>query len=153
MSAENRLASLGLALPDAMAPVANYVPFVAADGLLSISGQIAKTADGRLITGRLGADLDVAAGQEAARACALNILAQIKLALGDLDRVARVVKLGGFVRCTEDFTDQPAVINGASDLMVEVFGAAGRHSRAAVGVNALPLGVAVEIDALIAIDA
>ena len=151
MSAEDRLAALGYTLPEAMAPVANYVPFVEWAGFLTISGQIAKTADGTLMIGRLGDDMDVDVGQAAARACALNILAQAKLALGDLERVGQVIRLGGFVRCTDAFTEQPAVINGASDLMVDVFGAKGRHARAAVGVNALPLGSAVEVDAVFAI--
>lgn len=149
MAADERLKSLGLQLPDAMAPVANYVPSVRTGSLLSISGQIAKTAEGELITGLLGRDLDVAAGQRAARACALNILAQIRAATGSLNTVSRIVKLGGFVACTADFQDIPQVINGASDLMVDLFGEAGRHSRSAVGVAALPLGVAVEIDALV----
>ncbi|WP_284163863.1 RidA family protein [Frigidibacter sp. SD6-1] len=146
-----RLAELGLELPDAPAPAANYVPFVQAGDLVFVSGQISQSKDG-LIKGRLGADMDVAAGAAAARRCGLSILAQVRAACGgDLDRVVRVVKLTGFVNSTGDFTDQPKVINGCSDLMVEVFGDAGRHSRAAVSAPALPLGVAVEIEAVIQI--
>ncbi|MCB9960072.1 MAG: RidA family protein [Rhodospirillaceae bacterium] len=143
-----RLAELGIALPDAPAPAANYVPFVAAGGLLFVSGQVSKDATG-LITGKLGADAEVAAGQAAARVCGLNLIAQAKAACGgDLDRVVRVVKLTGFVNCTPDFTDHPKVVNGASDLMVEVFGDKGRHSRSAVGSASLPLGVMVEVEAI-----
>jgi enamine deaminase RidA (YjgF/YER057c/UK114 family) len=145
-----RLAALGLTLPPAPAPAANYVPAVQAGGMLWISGQISQDANG-LIRGRLGADMDVAAGAAAARACALALIAQAQAALGDLDRVARVVKLTGFVNATADFTDQPEVINGASDLMVAVFGEAGRHARSAVSAVSLPRGVAVEIEAVFAI--
>ncbi len=144
-----RLAELGITLPDAPAPAANYVPYVLAGDMLFISGQISAGADG-LITGRLGEGMDVAAGAEAARRCGMAILAQARAALdGDLDRIVRVVKLGGFVNSTADFTDQPKVINGCSDLMVEVLGDAGRHARAAVSTPSLPLGVAVEVDAVI----
>ncbi|MEZ5886813.1 MAG: RidA family protein [Paracoccaceae bacterium] len=144
-----RLAELGLELPDAPAPAANYVPFVQAGDLVFVSGQISQSKEG-LIKGRLGADMDVAAGAAAARRCGLSILAQVRAACGgDLDRVVRVVKLTGFVNSTGDFTDQPKVINGCSDLMVEVFGDAGRHARAAVSAPALPLGVAVEIEAIV----
>lgn len=144
-----RLAELGLTLPDAPAPAANYVPFVRSGDMVYISGQIARDASG-LITGRLGADMDIAAGALAARACGLAILAQARAACdGNLDRVARVVKLVGFVNSTPDFTDQPKVINGASDLMVAVFGDAGRHARSAVSAAALPMGVAVEIEAIL----
>ncbi|MCY1126713.1 RidA family protein [Frigidibacter sp. RF13] len=146
-----RLAELGLELPDAPAPAANYVPYVQSGDLVFVSGQISQSKDG-LIKGRLGADMDVAAGATAARACGLSILAQVRAACGgDLDRVVRVVKLTGFVNSTGDFTDQPKVINGCSDLMVEVFGDAGRHARAAVSAPALPLGVAVEIEAVVQI--
>jgi len=145
---EVRLAELGITLPGAPAPAANYVPYVRAGELVFISGQISRDADG-LIKGRLGADMDVAAGVAAARACAIAILAQLKAACdGDLGRVKQAVKLGGFVNSTADFTDQPAVINGASDLLVAVLGEAGRHARAAVSAPSLPLGVAVEIDAI-----
>jgi enamine deaminase RidA (YjgF/YER057c/UK114 family) len=145
-----RLAALGLALPPAPAPAANYVPWVLSGATLWVSGQISQDANG-LIRGRLGADMDVAAGAAAARTCALALIAQAQAALGDLDRVARVVKLTGFVNSTADFTDQPEVINGASDLMVAVFGEAGRHARSAVSAVSLPRGVAVEIEAVFAV--
>lgn len=146
MSIETRLAELGVTLPEATAPAGNYVPFVQAGDLVYISGQISVGANG-LITGKLGDDMDVAAGAEAAKACALNLIAQVKEACGgDLDRVVRVVKLGGFVNSTPEFDQQPAVINGASDFMVAVFGDAGRHARAAVSAASLPFGVAVEIE-------
>jgi len=147
-----RLAELGLALPDPVAPVANYVPFVISGHHVFISGQVSIGPDG-LITGKLGRDLDLDHGVAAARACAINLIAQLNAACdGDLDRVKRVVKLGAFVNCTEDFTDQPKVVNGASDLMVEVFGDAGRHARAAVGAPSLPLNAAVEIDGVFEIE-
>jgi len=143
-----RLAELGLELPDAPAPAANYVPFVQSGGTVYVSGQISRGADG-LILGKLGAGLDLAAGVAAAETCALALIAQLGAACGgNLDRVARVVKLTGFVNSAPDFTDQPQVVNGASDLMVAVFGDKGRHARAAVGVASLPLGVAVEIDGI-----
>ena len=123
------------------------MPYVRSGNLLYVSGQISAGPDG-LIKGRLGDDLDVAAGAAAARRCGLALLAQARAALGSLDQIVRVVKLGGFVCSTNDFTDQPEVVNGCSDLMVEVFGDAGRHARAAVSVNALPRGVAVEIEAI-----
>lgn len=147
-----RLNALGLTLPDAPAPAANYVPFVQSGNLVFISGQISQGPDG-LIKGRLGDTMDVAAGAEAARRCCLSLMAQVRAACGgDLDRVVRVVKLTGFVNSTADFTDQPKVINGCSDLMVEVFGDAGRHARAAVSAPALPLGVAVEIEAIFQVE-
>ena len=149
MSIEEQLAAKGIILPEPAAPVASYLPAVEAGGFLHISGQISMNEDGSLITGTLGADLDVDAGQAAARRCGVMLLAQMKKALGSLDRVERVVKLGGFVNSTADFTDQPKVVNGASDLMAEAFGDAGRHARSAVGVNTLPLGVAVEVDAIV----
>ena len=143
---EDRLSAMGLALPDAPAPAANYVPTVRTGDLLWVSGQIAAGPDGP-ITGRLGDGMDVAAGAAAARHCALALLAQVKAACdGDLSRLVRVVKLTGFVASAPDFTDQPKVVNGASDLIAEVAGEAGRHARSAVGVAALPLGVAVEIE-------
>lgn len=146
-----RLADLGLTLPDAPAPAANYVPFVQSGAMVYISGQISRDASG-LICGKLGATMGVEQGAAAARACGLAILAQARAACGgDLDRVVRVVKLVGFVNSTPDFTDQPKVINGASDLMVAVFGDAGRHARSAVSAAALPLGVAVEVEAVIEI--
>lgn len=145
---DSRLADLGIILPAAPAPAANYVPFVVAGQFVHISGQISQDAQG-LIKGRLGADMDIEAGAAAARACAISILAQLKAAVdGDFSRVVRAVKLGGFVNSTADFTDQPKVINGASDLLVAVMGDAGRHARAAVSAPSLPLGVAVEIDAI-----
>jgi len=149
MSIDQRLSELGLQLPTPAAPVASYLPAVLTGNLLHVSGQISFAADGSLITGRLGEDLDLAQGQAAARQCGLMLLAQIKAALGSLDRVSRVVKLGVFVNSAAHFTDQPKVANGASDLMAQVFGEAGRHARAAVGVSALPLGVAVEVDAIV----
>ncbi|MGL6042797.1 MAG: RidA family protein [Sandaracinobacteroides sp.] len=150
MGVEAWLAELGLELPHAAAPVASYVPAVETDDLLFVSGQISFAADGSLIKGRLGADMSVADGQKAAERCALMILAQVKTALGgSFGRVERIVKLGVFVQCTEDFTDQPEVANGASDLFVKLFGDAGKHARAAVGVAALPRGVAVEVDAVL----
>ena len=142
MSIETRLAELGITLPDAPAPAANYVPYVISGNMLFVSGQISGQK------GKLGADLAVEAGAEAARGCGLSLLAQAKAALGSLDRIARVVKLGGFVNSTPEFTDQPEVINGCSNLMVEVFGDKGRHARAAVSAPALPRGVAVEIEAI-----
>lgn len=146
-----RLADLGLALPEAPAAVANYVPHLEHNGLLYISGQIAKGPDGELVTGTLGADLSVEDGQRAARYCALNILAQANAALGDLGKIRHVIRLTGFVAATANFADHPSVINGASDLVADVLGDAGRHTRAAVGVASLPLGVAVEIDAILAV--
>lgn len=146
MSIEDTLARMGLALPPAPAPAANYVPYVRSGNLLFVSGQISKDGD-ELIRGCLGRDMDVEAGQRAARACALNLLAQVKAACeGDLSRLVRVVRLGGFVACTPEFIEHPAVINGASDLMGALLGPAGQHARAAVGCPSLPLGVAVEIE-------
>ena len=150
MSIEAKIAELGLSLPIAAAPVAAYVPAVCAGGLLHISGQL-PFDDGALMTGRLGEDRDVEFGFRAAERCALMLIAQMKAALGDLSRVERIVKLGAFVSSTSDFTDQPKVANGASELMQKVFGEAGRHARSAVGVPVLPLGAAVEIDAIVAI--
>ncbi|MCB1519555.1 MAG: RidA family protein [Hyphomicrobiaceae bacterium] len=150
---EARLAELGLNLPEAPAPVANYVPYLMAGDLLFISGQVSKAADGTIVCGRLGDGLAIADAQTAARHCALNILAQAKAALGDLDRVAQVLRLTGYVASTPESGDQPKVINGASNLMVEVLGDAGRHTRVAVGVAALPGGCAVEIDAILRVTA
>lgn len=145
---ETRLAELGVTLPDAPAPAANYVPYVQSGNMVYVSGQISM-ADGALITGKLGADMDTAAGAAAARACAISLLAQLKAATGgDIDRLVRVVKLTGFVNSTPDYVDQPKVINGASDFMVEALGDIGRHARSAVSAAALPLGVAVEIEAI-----
>ena len=153
MSIDQRLADLGIALPEAAAPVASYVPAVEAKGLLHISGQISFAEDGSLITGRLGENVSLEDGQAAARRCGIMLLAQMKKALGSLDRVERVVKLGVFVNSAAEFTDQPKVANGASELMQDVFGEAGRHARSAVGVPTLPLGVAVEVDAVVAVKA
>ena len=151
MSIDQRLAELGISLPEPAAPVAAYVPVVIAGGFAHVSGQVSFDENGELIKGRLGDDADLETGQKAARACGLMLLAQLKSALGSLDRVERIVKLGVFVNCTPDFTDQPKVGNGASELMQEVFGEAGRHARAAVGAPSLPLGVAVEVDAVVKI--
>lgn len=148
---KSRLEAKGLTLPSAPAAVANYVPFCLVGDLLYISGQISKAADGSLIAGKLGADLTVEQGMEAASACALNILAQANAALGDLNRIAQLVRITGFVNATPDFTDHPRVVNGASDLFVELLGDAGRHTRAAVGVSSLPANCAVEIDAIVRI--
>jgi enamine deaminase RidA (YjgF/YER057c/UK114 family) len=146
---EARLARLNIVLPQPAAPVANYVPFVRQGDLIHISGQVSMDAGGGL-RGIVGEDLDLAAGQAAARLCGINLIAQMKAACGgDLTRVRRVVKLGGFVQVAADFFDIPKVINGCSDLMVEVFEDAGRHARSAVGVYRLPLNFAVEVDALI----
>ena len=153
MSIDQRLAELGIALPEAAAPVASYVPAVEANGLLHISGQISFAEDGSLITGRLGENVSLEDGQAAARRCGIMLLAQMKRFLGSLDRVEQVVKLGVFVNSAADFTDQPKVANGASELMQDVFGEAGRHARSAVGVPVLPLGVAVEVDAIVKIRA
>lgn len=152
MSIEARLRELGIVLPEAAAPVASYVPVVVQGGFAYVSGQVS-IVDGERINGRLGEDMTLEGGIRAARGCGLMILAQLKAALGSLDRVERIVKLGGFVNSTPDFFDQPKVINGASDLMLEVFGDAGKHARAAVGVPSLPLGVAVEVDAVVAVRA
>lgn len=149
---ESRLEALGIALPEPMKAVANYVPYVLSENQLFVSGQVSAGADG-LVTGRLGEDMDLEAGQAAARLCAINLIAQVKAAIGDLTKVQRVVKLGGFVNCHPTFTDIPQVINGCSDLMVDVFGDAGRHARSAVSSPVLPLGVAVEIDGIFEVKA
>lgn len=146
---EQRLAELKIELPNAAAPLANYVPAVRTGNLLFVSGQICQWNGERRFTGKLGAEISLADGKQAARLCGLNLLAQTKRFLdGDLDRVVRVVRLGGFVNAVPGFTEQPQVVNGASDLMVEIFGDAGRHARAAVGVGSLPGGAAVEVDAV-----
>jgi enamine deaminase RidA (YjgF/YER057c/UK114 family) len=146
---EARLKERGIELPEAATPVANYVPFTISGSLVVVSGQICLWNGARRFVGKLGADVSVADGQQAARLCALNVLAHLRVAAGgDLDRVKRVLRLGGFVNCTPEFTDMPQVVNGASDVMVEIFGDAGRHARAAVGVSSLPLGVAVEVEAM-----
>jgi enamine deaminase RidA (YjgF/YER057c/UK114 family) len=146
-----RLAALGIALPRPATPLANYVPAVLAGGLLTVSGQL-PLVEGRLVaTGIVGADLGVADAIEAARACFVNVLAQVEAVLGDLERVAQVVRLGGFVAAGPDFTRHAEVMNGASDLAVAVFGERGRHARSTVGVASLPLGAPVEIEALFAV--
>lgn len=148
-----RLSELGISPPQAAAPVANYVGYVKAGNLVFVSGQITLKDGKPLYLGKLGAGISLEDGQSAAKLCAINIIAQLKAACdGDLDRVRRIVRLGGFVNSTPEFTDQPKVINGASDLMVAVFGDKGRHARAAVSAASLPLGVAVEIDAVAEID-
>ncbi|WP_243611916.1 RidA family protein [Shimia aestuarii] len=145
---ETRLADLGVTLPDAPAPAANYVPYVQTGNTVYVSGQISMNEEG-LIIGKLGDDMDTEAGAAAAKTCAIGLLAQVKKACdGDLERLVRVVKLTGFVNSTGDYTDQPKVINGASDFFVEALGEAGRHARSAVSAAALPLGVAVEIEGI-----
>jgi enamine deaminase RidA (YjgF/YER057c/UK114 family) len=147
---ERKLSELGISLPTPASPVANYIPFVRAGTLLFVSGQLCLDASGKPVAkGKLGAGVSLDDGQKAARACAINVLAQVKSALGDLDRVARVVRLGGFINSNPGFLDGPKVMNGASDLMVEVFGDKGRHARTTVGVAVLPGDAAVEVDAII----
>jgi enamine deaminase RidA (YjgF/YER057c/UK114 family) len=145
---EKKLSELGIVLAPPAAPVANYVPFVRTGNLLMVSGQICLD-DGKLVAkGQLGAGISVEDGQKAARACAINLLAQVKAAVGDLDKVARVVRLGGFVNSAPGFLDGPKVMNGASDVMVAVFGEKDKHARTTVGVAALPLDAAIEVEAL-----
>jgi enamine deaminase RidA (YjgF/YER057c/UK114 family) len=146
---EKKLADLGIVLPTPAAPIANYVGFVRTGSLLVVSGQICLGADGKLVAkGKLGATVSIEDGQKAARACAINLLAQVKAALGDLDKVVRVVRLGGFINSDPTFVDGPKVMNGASDLMVEVLGDKGRHARSTVGVASLPVDAAVEVEGL-----
>lgn len=153
MSIESRLKELGITLPPAPAPAANYVPYVREGNLLFIAGQIPKDADGSLkYVGKVGRDFTVEEGAASARLCALNCLAQVQAALGSLDKIKQVVRIGGFVHCTDDFTQQPLVINGASDVVVEILGEKGRHARAAVGNHALPGGVATEVEMLVAVE-
>ena len=145
---ENKLSDEGITLPDAPAPAANYVPYVQVGNVLYVSGQISQNESG-LILGKLGENMTTEQGAEAAKFCAMSLLAQVKSACdGDLDRLVRVIKLTGFVNSTPDFTQQPQVINGASDLIASIFGDAGMHTRAAVSTNSLPLGVSVEVDAI-----
>jgi enamine deaminase RidA (YjgF/YER057c/UK114 family) len=147
---EARLQELGIELPQPAAPIANYVGYTVSGNLVIVSGQICILNGELRYVGKLGGEISIADGQQAARLCALNVLSQVKAAAGgDLDRVKRVLRIGGFVNCTQDFTAMPQVVNGASDLMVEIFGDAGRHARAAVGVSSLPGGVAVEIEATV----
>jgi enamine deaminase RidA (YjgF/YER057c/UK114 family) len=150
-SIDDRLKAFGLTLPAAPAPVANYVPAIQVGDLLFISGQISRTGEGKILAGKVGDAVDVAAGRDAAKVCALNILAQAKAALGSLDRIERIVKLTGFVNAVASFTDHPQVVNGASDLLVELLGDKGRHTRSAVGVAGLPADSTVEIEAIIAV--
>jgi enamine deaminase RidA (YjgF/YER057c/UK114 family) len=148
-TAEGKLNALGIVLKEAPAPVANYVPFVRTGNLLTVSGQLCFDGGGKLVaTGQLGAGVSVEDGQKAARACAVNLLAQVKAALGDLDKVARVVRLGGFINSAVGFGEGPKVMNGASDVMVAVFGDKGKHARSTVGVAALPADAAVEVEGL-----
>ncbi len=149
MSVEDRIAEMGIVLPQPAAPAANYVPYTRSGDLLIISGQL-PMVDGKVgFTGKLGGSVSLESGQEAARACAVNIIAQVKAALGgDLEKVRRCLRLGGFVACTPDFSQHPQVINGASNLIADIFGEAGKHARAAVGVPSLPFDAAVEIDAM-----
>ncbi|HEX8100259.1 MAG TPA: RidA family protein [Actinomycetota bacterium] len=146
MGAEQRLSELGLELPAAPAPVASYIPVAVAGNLAFVSGQVAMDQGAPMWTGKLGAEIDLAAGAEAARRCALQALSALRTELGSLDRVRRIAKVTVFVASSTGFTDQPKVANGASDLFVEVFGDAGKHARAAVGVAELPLGVPVEVE-------
>jgi len=150
---EKKLTNLGIALPTPVSPIANYVPFVRTGNLLVISGQLCFGADGKLVAkGQLGGGVSIEEGQKAGRACAVNLLAQLRAALGDLDKVRRVVRLGGFINSTPGFTDGPKVMNGASDLMVEVFADKGRHARTTVGVAALPADAAIEVEGLFEVD-
>jgi enamine deaminase RidA (YjgF/YER057c/UK114 family) len=146
---EKKLSGLGVTLPTPASPIANYVPFVRSGNILVVSGQVCFGVDGKLVAkGQLGAGVSVEDGQKAARACAINLLAQLRAALGDLDKVVRVMRLGGFINSSPGFTEGPKVMNGASDLMVEVFGDKGRHARTTVGVSALPADAAVEVEGL-----
>lgn len=148
-SIEKKLSNLGVTLPTPASPIANYVPFVRSGNMLVVSGQICFGTDGKLVAkGQLGGGVSIEDGQKAARACAINLLAQLKYALGDLDQVSRVVRLGGFINSAPGFTDGAKVMNGASDLMVEAFGDKGRHARSTVGVAALPADAAVEVEGL-----
>ncbi len=148
---EVRLKALDLVLPEAKAAIGFYVPFVHLDGQLLISGQL-PLKDGTVVAGKLGADLEISHGQQAARLCAINILAQAKAALRDLDRIVQLLRLNGFVNAAPGFADHPKVLNGASDLMVEILGNKGLHTRIAVGCASLPLNAAVEVDAIFAVD-
>lgn len=146
---EKKLTDLGIVLPSPAAPVANYVGFVRTGNLLIVSGQLCFDADGKLAAvGKLGGTVSIEDGQKAARTCAINLLAQLKVALGDLDKVQRVVRLGGFINATPDFLETPKVMNGASDLMVTAFGDRGRHARTTIGVSVLPLDAAVEVEGM-----
>jgi len=148
-SVDKKLASLGISLPTPATPIANYVPFVRSGNMLVVSGQLCFGADGNLVArGQLGGEVSMDDGQKAARACAVNLLAQLKAALGDLDKVTRVVRLGGFINSAPGFTEGPKVMNGASDLMVTAFGDKGRHARTTIGVAVLPMDAAVEVEGM-----
>jgi len=151
MMIEDKLASLGITLPSPPAPAGSYVPVVVSHSLAFVAGQIPAEGGQVKFRGKVGRDLSIEAGQQAARLCTINALAQLKAALGSLDRVRRVVKVTGFVNCEPSFVDQPKVINGASDLLVQVFGENGKHARAAVGVSSLPLDCAVEVEFIVEI--
>jgi enamine deaminase RidA (YjgF/YER057c/UK114 family) len=146
---EENLKSLGITVNPAATPLANYMPWTRVGNIVYVSGQIPRNADGSPITGKVGHDLTTQQGAEAARRCAIAIVAALKAATGDLEKVVRIARLTGMVNSTPDYTEHPQVVNGASDLLVAIFGDKGRHSRAAVGVSSLPLGVAVEIDAIV----
>jgi len=149
---QSRLEELGISIPEAAPPAANYVPYLQHDNLVLISGQLPMENGVLQYIGKVGKDFDVEQGQAAARLCAINVISQLQAACkGDLDKVRGCLKLTGFVNCSSEFTEHPKVINGASDLMIEIFGASGRHTRAAVGANSLPLGVAVEVEAIFSI--
>jgi enamine deaminase RidA (YjgF/YER057c/UK114 family) len=150
MQIENRLKDMGIELPPAVTPVANYVPAVHSGNLVFLSGHGPFDESGKLITGKVGADLTAEQGYQAARRIAIGLLGSLKTVIGDLDKVKQIVKLLGLVNCTPDFGDQPKVINGASDFLVEVFGAKGKHARSAIGTNALPMNIAVEIEMIVA---
>ena len=152
MNIEAKLKEMGIVLPPAVKPVANYVPAVRTGNLVFLSGHGPFKEDGSLITGKVGSDLTTEQGYEAARRIAIGLLGSLKAEIGDLDKVRRVVKLLGLVRCTPEFSDPPKVINGASDFLVEVFGDKGKHARSAVGTNALPLNIAVEIEMIVEIE-
>jgi len=146
---EKALADIGLTVPTPASPIANYVGYVQSGNILIVSGQLCLGPDGQLVArGKVGGSVTIEAGQQAARVCALNLLGQVKAAIGDLDRVQRVVRLGGFINATPDFLDTPKVMNGASDLMVAAFGDKGRHARTTIGVAVLPLDAAVEVEGM-----
>lgn len=146
---DERLAALDIELPAVPAAIANYVPAVRSGNLVFLAGQVPKGADGKFITGQVGTDLTIEEGAAAARICAIQLIAALQAEIGDLSKVKRIVRVGGFVNCPEGFTAQPKVVNGASDLLVDVFGEAGRHARAAVGVASLPAGVPVEVEMIV----
>jgi len=148
---QSRLTALGIALPTPGAPQANYIPTTTSGGLVFVSGQVSIAAGGKRFVGKVGNDLSLDEGREGARIAAINLLAVLQAAIGDLDRINRILKLVGFVNCPPDFTEPHKVVNGASDLLVDVFGDRGRHARSAIGVSTLPLGAAVEVEAIVAV--